>query len=243
MCTVSWSLEKGGYRLFFNRDEQLSRAPAEAPIEWTEATGAFYGPKDPVGGGTWIGVNSEGWTTAVLNFYDAAVEGVEQGAKSRGELVRSLAPLKEKKAVKAALSKLSMKDFAPFHLLRVSPAGEGSLWTSDGKKLRTGVVSPESLPITTSSFDTERVTERRKAIYSSLNAGGNSSADGLKMFHRYFDNSDPAASVSMRRDDAETVSLSEIHVKAKAITFDYFERAEEGTGFKSPVSLKIQRAK
>ena len=178
-----------------------------------------------------------------MNYYDATIEGLEKRPKSRGELVRSLAPLTDNRLVKAALSKLAKKDFAPFHFLRVSPTGEGSLWTSNGKKLSASVVATESLPLTTSSVDTERVTERRKAIYSSLNAGGATSADSLKMFHRYFDTSDPAASVSMRREDAETVSLSEIFVKAKLITFDYHERADEGTGFKSPVSLKIQRIK
>ena len=222
----------------------LRAHPLRRPIEWADEAGIFYGPKDPVGRGTWIGVNPQGWTSGCLGIITTRLsKGLEKRPKSRGELVRSLAPLTDNRLVKAALSKLAKKDFAPFHFLRVSPTGEGSLWTSNGKKLSASVVATESLPLTTSSVDTERVTERRKAIYSSLNAGGATSADSLKMFHRYFDTSDPAASVSMRREDAETVSLSEIFVKAKLITFDYHERADEGTGFKSPVSLKIQRIK
>ena len=243
MCTVSWSLEKGGYRLFFNRDEQLTRVAGEPPMQWAHAAGIFYGPKDPLGGGSWIGVNPSGWTTAILNYYDAPATSPTKGLKSRGQLVVSLAPLSDPLQVQAFLQGLVLEDYGPFHLLRVSPVGGGQLWTSDGEHLAHEQVGDQKLPITSSSFDTARVIARRKAIYSALNAGGASSSEALTMFHRHFDTSDMAASVSMRRKDAETVSLSEIWVKPKEIRFDYYVRAEEGPGYQSPITLKIARTK
>ena len=35
MCSVSWLLEKKGYQVFFNRDEQKSRALALPPKKYT----------------------------------------------------------------------------------------------------------------------------------------------------------------------------------------------------------------
>ena len=31
MCTMTWFTNEGGYELFFNRDEQLSRRTAQLP--------------------------------------------------------------------------------------------------------------------------------------------------------------------------------------------------------------------
>lgn len=241
MCTVSWSVEKGGYRLFFNRDEQLTRAAALPPLEWTTANHTFYGPKDPAGGGTWIGVDPHGWTTAVLNYYDATSVVPETRLRSRGELVSRLAPEKDNARVSEVLSGLDLSAYAPFHLLRVSPEGAGKGWTFDGAGMIAKEIQSADLPLTTSSQDTARVVARRKAIYVSLNAGGAVSADALGMFHRYFDSSDPAASVSMRRPDAQTVSLTKVVVRPKEITLEYAERATTGTGFQTPTVLKIQR--
>lgn len=240
MCTVSWAVQKGGYRLFFNRDEQRSRDIAEPPLEWEEPSGHFLGPRDRQGGGSWIGVNRSGWTCALLNFYERA--GVlPPGKRSRGEIVRALAPLASLKAFERSLIALDLKDFAPFHLLVVDPDGVGFLETWDGKKRSHQSGSEIQLPLSTSSVDPQRVVARRKAIYKSLNAGGPPAAESLIAFHRHYDTSDGAASVCMRREDAQTVSLSDITVAKGKIVFRYFARDPHSTGFLKVIENQLLR--
>ncbi|MFW6353893.1 MAG: NRDE family protein [Verrucomicrobiota bacterium] len=242
MCTLSWALEAKGYRLFFNRDEARDRAVGEPPRVWSEAGGEFLGPRDPQGEGTWIGVNAAGWTTAVLNLYGA---GVDRGAgkRSRGLIVRELAPQREAGAAEAFLGSARLRDYAPFHLVRVSPGGEGIRYSWDGSELTVQEALEQHLPLTTSSFQTERVVARRRSIFGALNAAGKPTAETLASFHRYFDPSDGAASVCMRREDAETVSLSEICVGPKIVSFTYYVRQVERGGFEPPVRAELPRAK
>jgi hypothetical protein len=240
MCTVSWAVQKGGYRLLFNRDELRSRPAAEPPRLWDEPGGSFLGPRDPAGEGTWIGVNASGWTFALLNHY-AREEASPPGRTSRGRIVSALAGAHSVEALEERFGGLSLPDFAPFHLLAVDPAGKGSLRTWDGRKLGRREEVERDLPVTTSSWETTRVVERRRAIFSSLLAGGPPSPDTLPAFHRHFDQTDGAASVCMRREDAETVSLCDISVGRREIVFAYFVRDPAGTGFLSPCRQTLAR--
>ena len=71
MCSISWQINAEGYDLFFTRDEQRSRPPAEAPRINEAVEGASYlAPTDPQGGGTWIFVNEHGLTGALLKAYE-----------------------------------------------------------------------------------------------------------------------------------------------------------------------------
>lgn len=242
MCTVSWATEKGGYRLLFNRDEQRSRAEGEAPSVWDVGEGrAFLGPRDPAGGGSWIGVNHLGWTSALLNHYERAGR-LPPGRRSRGEIVRAVAPCETDEELAPVLAAFDWSDFAPFHLLRVSPAGVGWLATWDGGHFTHRELSAQDLPLTSSSVETSRVVERRRTIFRALTAGGAASAESLAAFHRHYDHTDGAASVCMRREDALTVSLSDIQVGKRGIVFRYFRRDPDNGGFLRPEEFRWSRS-
>jgi len=241
MCTVSWAAQKGGYRLFFNRDELRSRPFAEPPEIWNaDSAGQFIAPRDPQGGGSWIGVNGAGRTLAVLNYYERS--GVlPPGSRSRGELVRELAGEPDEGACLARLARFDLTAFAPFHLLLVDSAGKGILRTWDGERMTARSSVESELPLSTSSHAPERVVERRRAIFRALTAGGPPSAESLVSFHRHYDQSDGPASVCMVREDAMTVSLSDIAVGKREIVFRYSAREPEGGGFLPTVTTRLPR--
>jgi len=54
MCTVSGSVAREGYDLWFNRDELNTRAPEQAPAVASCDGVAFLGPRDGDHGGTWM---------------------------------------------------------------------------------------------------------------------------------------------------------------------------------------------
>src|SRR3954464_8626826 len=89
MCTVSIVPVPDGCRLVCNRDERRTRAAAHPPRTWpTEVSWATY-PRDPVSGGTWIGVNDDGLVIALLNR-TATANKRRVAAHSRGSIVPAL---------------------------------------------------------------------------------------------------------------------------------------------------------
>src|SRR6266849_6073651 len=67
MCTVSWIHEDGGYQLFCNRDEKLTRQPASDPQVLYHDGVRFLAPIDADSGGTWLATNEFAVTVCLLN--------------------------------------------------------------------------------------------------------------------------------------------------------------------------------
>jgi len=237
MCTVSWITEGDGYRLWFNRDEQFSRARAEAPFVWngTSEGGSFLAPRDPEGGGTWIAVNREGVLVALLNYYERA-GALPMGVKSRGGLVIQLVQKDRFEAVAQALKNMDLEAYAAFHLLIIG-GGKESLSTWNGKTL-----SDESLVRrfwTTSSMETARVKAARLKCYFEMIKEADVT-ESHRALHRVYQPDDGAGSVCMRREDAQSVSHVEVVVDSNKVEMHYGERLG-GHGFESLVKAHLDR--
>src|SRR5204862_7203877 len=88
MCTVTFIARKRGYCLGMNRDEKLTRPTALPPKKRTVNGRAVFAPSEP-GGGTWIALNDQGATLALMNWYSIKAR-IERNALSRGEIVNSV---------------------------------------------------------------------------------------------------------------------------------------------------------
>lgn len=88
MCSVTWSLSDTGYQVFFNRDEQRSRALALPPAIYDRQGVAVMMPLDPQGQGSWISLNQFGLSLCLLNNYQGRVP--DGTLISRGLLLKSL---------------------------------------------------------------------------------------------------------------------------------------------------------
>jgi hypothetical protein len=137
MCTLSWLPVRGGYSLFFNRDESPLRGP-EVPAavhRWDDVT--LVAPLDSDQGGTWIAANEFGVTVAVLNRYGP--EMVRTTApRSRGQLVRSLATTPSPDLVRHRLAASALTDYQPFTLATTAPDSPVYLWRGTVRASRSG---------------------------------------------------------------------------------------------------------
>jgi len=110
------------YRLVVaaNRDEFRDR-PTEAAHRWKDG-GGIIGGRDLRGGGTWMGIHTDGRFAALTNFREPAVIPAK-GAPSRGELVVSY--LQSGEAPQAWLARLARRsgEWGGFSLF-VSDLGE-----------------------------------------------------------------------------------------------------------------------
>jgi uncharacterized protein with NRDE domain len=90
MCTVIFVPDNNKYYFASLRDEDPKRAKATTPALRSNNGVTYLSPVDPVGGGTWVGVNELGHVIILLNggFEKHCVNGPY--TKSRGIIVREL---------------------------------------------------------------------------------------------------------------------------------------------------------
>lgn len=223
MCTLTWQLQAdcGGYRLLFNRDEQRTRSPGLPPQIWQQQDNKGLAPIDSQAGGHWISVNQSGLTLALLNHYQAdAVVPVHEQPLSRGHLVQTLRHLTNSEAVLEYLTSHFpieyLSRFRPFQLLMLEKTGSALRTTWDGKALK---VVPQKEPFLSSSgYSTQEVLASRKRWFDE-----HEHLDRYQQqaFHASHWPQRGAFSVCMHRDDARTVSVTEVTVSESLIAMRY----------------------
>ncbi len=217
MCTVTWRRTDAGYRVFFNRDERRGRPAAEPPSIRTRGARRLLVPRDPVSGGTWLGTSDLGLTVGLLNHYPPDARQPAEPL-TRGLLAGRLLLESGAAAAVEALGTCDLARLPPFLLFAIDLSGGPFLCAWDGRRLARGEAEP---PVTTSSFRPAAVAAARRAAYPGR-AGGPAPGDaGLLAYHRGHVPSATAYSVCMHRDDARTVSFSDLAVGGGTATFCY----------------------
>lgn len=231
MCTLSWEVSEDQrvYEIYFSRDEQRKRVKAEPP-ELREVHGVeCLFPRDPAGGGTWIGVNTHGVVVCLLNDYRIPFDYESGGIyRSRGLLVTdALGEISElQSASQLVRSIVAKSDYAPFRLV-VFASGEAVCWCWNGVELTE--IKDVQCPVTSSSWESERVEDGRKDMFQKLVAEG---GYPLEDYHRHQIEGDAESSVCMSRELTQTVSLSHIRVdnSSGVASIRYGTRQGEGGG-------------
>ncbi len=246
MCTLTWTTrakahtagspaspgatEHDGYALWFNRDERLTRAPEIAPrLQVTKEGVRYLAPEDSEAGGTWISTNEHGLTVALLNGYTVSRGPARTGYESRGALVRNLAGLRRPQEALGHLTDDALKPYRPA-VVFIKGAGEPALvarW--DGRQVVLDAQAERQLPLTSSSYEQDDVSQERRAIYERLVLAGDPGdplapdPERLEAFQRFVDpEAGPTAfTPTMQREDAGTRSQCFITVSAEATRLMY----------------------
>jgi hypothetical protein len=223
MCTVSLVPSgQEGFRLIGNRDERRSRPTALRPaIHRLRGCDAVF-PTDPVGGGTWIGVNTGGLAVAILNRYDEPACDRPALPQSRGSIAISALECGRLEDVVRVARSLNLHHFAPFRLVAARRT-QVAVVSSDGRAVdveRLSLVTP--LIFTSSSLGDARVLPVREALFQQV-VGRRPERwlAGQSRFHNHCWSSCPELSVVMDRPDAATMSRSTIDVGATSVCFRY----------------------
>src|SRR3974377_1202509 len=119
MCTATFIPHPTGYCLAMNRDEKPTRQKGMPPTRKTLGDLQVICPSEP-GGGTWIALNDQGVSLALLNWH--AVPARAQGnAMTRGQIVSSFCAASSVHCLDALLNRLSLAQVNPFRLIGVFP--------------------------------------------------------------------------------------------------------------------------
>lgn len=222
MCTVSIVPNDGGFRLVSNRDEQLTRPDALPPRLHRAGRRRATFPIDPVGGGTWVGVNDAGIAVTLLSRQRPC--GVPRGMDqvSRGVIVRTLLAASGLDAILGALRALDIRRFEPFRLVAVRGANLVTA-TSDSRTLRleSSVLDAPTMFTSSSLGDALVEPPRRRLFERMVTQGAHSPLEAQARFHRHHWAARPHVSVCMTRADARTVSRTVVDVTGEGVALAY----------------------
>jgi hypothetical protein len=225
MCTVIFNVRRGGFILGMNRDEQLSRAPALPPRIVADGGRKIIRPSEP-SGGTWITVNDAGAAFALINWYAVPVPAPHR-AVSRGVVTNAVAAQIGRIGTEEILRGLALRRIRPFRLIGFFSAREETCeWRWNGKVLAQ-VRHPWAMNIWISSgFDEPGAQRERKTVFAAaLRQKSAGSLDWLRRLHRSHRPARGPYSICMHRDDAATVSHTEIIAKSGGVRMSYWGAA------------------
>jgi len=216
MCTVTWIRQDGGYQVLCNRDEKRSRARALPPKVHLANRVRYLAPIDGNFGGTWIAANEFGLTICLLN--GVGPTKAQRQFTSRGLLVLDLMSATSAEEACDLVKRIDLEQFAPFTLAMLDPFAPEAIFQWTGGFKTTAPRADKRLPLTSSSFDTERVCAARRREFARRER---SAAASLYEFHASHFAGPGAYSPCMHRSDAETVSFSWINVTPTEVDFLY----------------------
>ena len=226
MCTVTiFPTPSGdGFRLLANRDELHTRPPALPPERRSHAGVRCVYPVDPAGGGTWVGVNAQGVAATLLNLNPDPPAARRDDHQTRGRLVPlALEHATAQDAADALEQSTAPRDQLPFRLVIADRLGV-YLLRSDGQTLtREDLGPPAGQWFTSSGLGDHVVQPTREAQYAAA-FEGRTPAEGYAAqpgFHQQTDAADARRSVRMMRDDARTVSVTDVTVVPAGATLRY----------------------
>jgi transport and Golgi organization protein 2 len=219
VCTLSFLPETNGYLVAMNRDELLTRGTAQPPaIQTVRGVKALF-PTD-VEGGTWIAVTERGDTWALLNR-----NGGTRSPKnvSRGQLVLGALATFDNDDLSTWLQELGLFNFLPFRLVGINLSDRKLReWTWDGDQLSTPNHGWRANHWFSSGISDANAAEIRGKLFETGRAEPDSGTmNWLRRMHRSHGSAPGAFSVCVHRDDAATVSYTEVEVTAAGMRMRY----------------------
>lgn len=218
MCTVTVVPHDRGVRLLANRDERRARLPGLPPRVHNLLGRRALFPRDPQGGGTWVGVNDAGLIVALLNA--RAGDSTETCApkRSRGLIVLQLLRCGSVREAMATAAALEADLFEPFRVVMVN-AGDLAVAVSSGREAVYCRLLRFDVPVmlTSSSLGDAVAGPPRQRLFERMVLKGGSACwlQGQSRFHDHQWPGRPEISVRMERRDAHTVSRTEIEVTSR----------------------------
>jgi hypothetical protein len=221
MCTVTFIARRHGFVLGMNRDEQLTRVTAIPPSIRILGRRQAICPAEP-GGGTWVGVNDAGISCALINWY-AVKSRVTDSAASRGTVVTAALAAGSLPEMGASLAGLPLDRVNPFRLIGVfADSSQVIEWRWNLKRLTT-VSHPWKTASWASSGHDEAgaQTTRGRTFDEALRQKSAGSLAWLRRLHRCHQPARGPYSICMHREDAATVSYTEIIVSSEKTVIRY----------------------
>ena len=211
MCTVTFMPRRSGYCLAMNRDEKRTRPKGLAPVMWDIDGCRVLYPSEP-SGGTWIAVNSRGTSFALINWYSVAAKP-NGNAVSRGMVIPSIVSTESPVLAARRLSELPLSRINPFRLVGIFPSSHEIIeWRWDLRRLTRNRCRWRAQQWISSGFQEATAQNvRSRTFRNALTQRSAGSLSWLRRLHRSHVPHTGPFSICMHREDAATVSYTELY--------------------------------
>jgi hypothetical protein len=210
MCTVTFLPRRDGYCLGMNRDEKRSRPEGRSPaIRSIHGRRVLY-PSEPTGG-TWIALTDRGISFALINWYSVPASA-DGNVVSRGIVIPSMGDVDSTASADRSLSELPLGRMNPFRLVGVFPeCREITEWRWDLKQVARKRHRWCARQWISSGFDEPGAQKvRSKTFREALTQKSARTLGWLRRLHRSHLPHPGPFSICMHREDAATVSYTEV---------------------------------
>ena len=222
MCTLTFVPTVDGYLAGMNRDELLTR-PAALPPEIHEREGVkLVYPREP-SGGTWIAANTRGNLLALLNWNEIDMAGLREKRRTRGLVIPEAILGKDVSSTTAHLDRLSLDGVSPFRLIGAF-RNERQLieWRWDGTGIQQlGWAWARKHWFSSSLSDARATAERGQVCDAAVIDPAVGSPHWLRQVHRSHEPKPGPYSICVHRQDASTVSYTEVECDRSSISMKY----------------------
>lgn len=229
MCTVTIvptfdrADAPSGIRVLCNRDESRVRPAAQPPIEKTFGKQLAVMPIDRVSGGTWIAVNDAGLMITLLNGNPRDMRDVTfTGKTSRGVIIPSLLHAGSLAEAGEAVRTLDVSKYPPFRMVIANTTDclDAAGDNNDLAVQSQPITGP--LMFTSSGLGDALVAAPRHELFDGWFGDDSRQWEPRQDdLHRHRWDDRPELSVNMSREDAATVSLTEVEVTAQRVALTY----------------------
>jgi transport and Golgi organization protein 2 len=222
MCTLTFVPTENGYVAGMNRDEKLTRPYAIPPerFDFPGVTAVF--PREN-SGGTWIGCNSHGNLLALLNWNDVVPPFGGATLRSRGALIPESIGAHDFASTQARLARLDLNQVPPFRLIG-GFLGESLIaeWRWDGlRRQEFKFAWAKRHWFSSGVSDALARRERGRACEKAEGYGSRELVCWVRNLHQSHDPVPGPFSICVHREDAATVSYTEVRCSDGGISMSY----------------------
>ncbi len=238
MCTLSFIPTPEGYVIGMNRDEQKTRP---RPMPPSVSGNAVY-PKEPATGGTWLAINARGLTLALLNKNEDGPLPVK--LRSRGEIIPTLISSDSLAEVHRGLLENGFKGLWSFRLIAFSFAEHEICEWAYGAQLSQAYFdwAPRHW-FSSGMSDIEANRVRTGVVEQAWQKSDAGTPFWLRALHKSHEPRRGAYSICVHREDAKSVSYSEVMYENGISSFRYATGSPcESSGFDTQLSLPSEVA-
>ena len=224
MCTLTFVPTEDGYLVGMNRDELLTRRVALPPKRFQRSGMEMVYPSEP-SGGTWIACNDRGNLLALLNWNARESPRLGEKRKTRGLVIPELIGEPDLPAADSHFQQMNLDGLFPFRLVLVFRKEKVvNEWRWDGTAKQFLRLSWARKHWFSSSLsDSLAEKERGRACEAVAGETVAGSSSWLRRLHRSHVPRPGPFSVCVHRQDAATVSYTEVRCGASQISMDYLD--------------------
>lgn len=207
MCTVTYVPLKNGFCITSNRDEQVTRARAIAPKEYSLNNKKIIFPKDLKAGGTWF-AKSEEATIVLLNGAIEKHTIKPYYRKSRGLIVLDLIGSND---IINTWEKIDLENIEPFTLVLFYINQLYQLQWDETKKTTITLNNDQNYIWSSSTLYKKEIRElRAEWFYDFLKKNKNITSKELLNFHQFTENQNQDFGLQINRNNSlKTISITQ----------------------------------